>query len=69
MLAACDICWLCGHAGADTVDHVIPLRVLKQTGQMELANDPTNLRPAHLTCNSRRQDRPPTIEAKRSRLW
>ena len=41
ILAASDICWLCGHPGADTVDHVIEL----DRGGPEL--DPANLRPAH----------------------
>jgi hypothetical protein len=34
------ICWLCGHPGADTVDHVRPLA---EGG----TNDPANLRAAH----------------------
>src|SRR5262245_57006563 len=25
VLAASDVCWLCGHAGARQVDHVVPL--------------------------------------------
>lgn len=25
VLGASDICWLCGHAGSDAVDHKIPL--------------------------------------------
>lgn len=35
-----DTCWLCGHPGADTVDHVLPRH---HGGTHDLAN----LRPAH----------------------
>lgn len=70
VLAASNVCWLCGHTGADTVDHVIPLRVLRETGRMDLANDPGNLRPAHLSCNSRRQDKAPDLaRTSPSRRW
>ena len=40
ILDASDICWICGHHGADTIDHIVPLA---QGG----ANEPWNLRPAH----------------------
>lgn len=70
VLSQSDVCWLCGHIGADTVDHVIPLRVLRETGQMHLANDASNLRPAHRSCNSRRQDRMiATTIIRPSRRW
>ena len=42
-----DVCWLCGRAGADSVDHVIPL-------SWGGSDDLVNLRPAHLRCNQRR---------------
>lgn len=38
-------CWLCGEPGADTVDHVVPLA----SGG---TNERSNLKPAHLSCNS-----------------
>lgn len=44
-----DVCHLCGEAGADSVDHVIPRKVAP-----ELALEPSNLRPAHVSCNSAR---------------
>jgi 5-methylcytosine-specific restriction endonuclease McrA len=57
-----DICWLCGHPGADSVDHVVPIR---KGGE---AYDLANLRPAHFSCNSRKKDR--AIQPNHtSRLW
>jgi 5-methylcytosine-specific restriction endonuclease McrA len=61
VLARNSVCYLCGHSidqslhwndpmGA-TVDHVIPRRVAPH-----LALDPTNVRPAHRRCNSRKND-------------
>lgn len=49
VLSASDICWLCGQAGADTVDHILPISLYP-----ELAHDMSNLRPAHRSCNSRK---------------
>ncbi len=43
------ICHLCGGAGADTADHIIPR---SHGGTDDLAN----LRPAHATCNYSRRD-------------
>lgn len=40
ILAASDVCWICGRHGADTVDHITPLHA---GGTNSLAN----LRPAH----------------------
>ena len=40
-------CWLCGHPGADSVDHVTP-RSRGGTDALE------NMRPAHLFCNTGR---------------
>jgi 5-methylcytosine-specific restriction endonuclease McrA len=49
LLEESDICWLCGQAGADTADHVIPLSLAPH-----LAEEADNLRPAHRGCNSSR---------------
>jgi 5-methylcytosine-specific restriction endonuclease McrA len=35
-------CWLCGHGGSDSIDHVIPASVAP-----DLRADPANWRPAH----------------------
>lgn len=70
VLAASDICWLCGRGGADTVDHVIPL----SKGGDPL--DPSNLRPAHgkrqpwgCPGNFGRQNRPASLQPPTSRPW
>lgn len=42
---ATDICWICGHAGARTVDHEPPLSVLEAHGLDP--RDPQYLRIAH----------------------
>lgn len=42
ILGRSDMCWLCGQAGADSIDHIIEVAV---GGDMW---DPTNLAPAHL---------------------
>ena len=44
------ICWLCGQPGANTADHVLPIA---HGGN----DDPSNLRAAHLGCNSSRGSR------------
>ena len=62
ILAASDICWLCGHAGADAVDHKAPVAL-----RPDLEHDPTNLAPAHhfepcptcgIKCNRVKSDKP-----------
>lgn len=56
------VCWICLQPGATTVDHIVPVSL----GGSPL--DPSNLRPAHLTCNSRRGNgRQGTV--KHSREW
>jgi hypothetical protein len=53
VLAASDVCWLCGHGGSDSVDHVIPRAVCIAMEWLHLLNDPSNLRPAHhLPCGT-----------------
>ncbi len=69
LLAVYDICHLCGHGGADSLDHIIPRR---DGG----TNHPTNLAPAHfkpcpmchVRCNQRRGARV-LPSAHRSREW
>lgn len=46
-----DRCHLCGELGADTADHLIP----RAAGGDDSID---NLRPAHRSCNSSRQDMP-----------
>jgi len=41
VLRASDVCWICGHPGSDTVDHLVPLSM----GGPPL--DRSNLAPAH----------------------
>ena len=78
VLAASRICWLCGHDGSDSVDHVIPRAVALATGQDRLLNDAANLRPAHhqpcpqcgVRCNRKRgtgMGKPKTVG--QSRQW
>lgn len=73
MLAACDVCHLCGHAGSDAIDHVIPLA---RGG----TDSPANLRPAHHTapcptcgrkCNREKSDKliAPIIRRSSSLNW
>ena len=67
VLAANDVCWLCGKPGADTVDHVLPLSLYP-----ELAHDMSNLRPAHIACNSSKgagANAPRVGPMPRSRQW
>ena len=70
------ICWLCGHPGADTADHVIPLEQ-----RPDLAWDIRNLKPAHgerrtiaqhgFECigNYARGNAPAPTNATHSRKW
>ena len=66
VLETSDICALCGKPGADTVDHIIPRSIAP-----ELAEDITNCRPAHRSCNSSRGTGLPKHHKHmpRSRQW
>lgn len=59
ILAASDICWLCGQPGSTSVDHIVPLSLGGHP------TDPANLAPAHISCNSRRGNGAPK---KRQRI-
>jgi 5-methylcytosine-specific restriction endonuclease McrA len=73
LLAASDVCYLCGHPGSGAVDHVISRKL-----RPDLALDPANLRPVHgslwcqRACNEAKGDRPglPTRQQPwQSRRW
>lgn len=80
ILANSDICWLCGHAGARTVDHVT--RIRDWPPDLPGVNDLANLRPAHgagprisnpcptcrRMCNQEREHHNITPQ-RRSRIW
>lgn len=59
ILAASDVCHICGHPGSDAVDHVKALARAKDAAEAKrLDEDPSNLRPAHhdvpcATCGER----------------
>lgn len=57
VLTASDICGLCSHYGADSIDHVIPRALCLMAGRPDLVEDLVNLRPAHhqpcATCGRR----------------
>lgn len=59
-------CWLCGQPGADTVDHIIPLKHAPELGEVV-----GNLAPAHRSCNSKRGARLPNARSivSNSRRW
>lgn len=59
-----DICWICKHPGANSIDHVIPVKL---GGAMF---DPANLRPAHLRCNQKKGVKPGAqLRNPTSRRW
>jgi hypothetical protein len=81
MLAESDLCWLCGHNGARTADHIIPVKDwLDRFGNYDGVNHRSNLAPAHGTrgrqlnpcptcgrlCNQARRSHP---TQPRSRDW
>lgn len=70
ILAASDLCHVCGETGADAVDHVVPLA---KGG----TDEPSNLKPAHhdrpnsrgIRCNREKGDRIPETRMTTSREW
>jgi len=66
VLSASTVCWICGHDGADTVDHLIPLSL-----RPDLAHELSNLAPAHRSCNSRKGARlaEDVVRVPTSRRW
>lgn len=62
VLTISDVCWLCGHPGADTADHIIPV---SQGGNPYAVG---NGRPAHSKCNQQRGNKPPQF-TRTSRRW
>ena len=70
ILAASDVCHICGETGADAIDHVIPYA---RGG----TDDPWNLKPAHhnvansngVYCNRAKSDRLPDANLTTSRDW
>lgn len=63
VLARSRICWICGHAGANSVDHIVPIAA---------GGDPlalANLAPAHISCNSRKGKKLNVPQLKTSRQW
>ena len=77
VLQASTICWLCGHDGSDSADHLIPRALLLTTGQHHLLNHPSNLAPAHhqpcptcgQRCNRKRGTGTQRKQATASRQW
>jgi hypothetical protein len=59
-LTAHPTCWICGHDGADQIDHVIPVSVVP-----ELAMVVANWRPAHGVNGC--PECPPTVSADKRR--
>ena len=56
ILAESDICWLCGHGGAMTVDHIITAKHWPKGADgkhLPGLDEVNNLRPAHGTAGSR----------------
>ena len=57
------ICHLCGGAHADAIDHIVPV-------SWGGSDDPSNLAPAHTSCNTRKRDaRPDAWTWNRPGMW
>ena len=82
VLKGATVCHLCGgeldfnapprSPMSPSVDHILPVSALRdydRSTQERMATDPTNLRPAHYGCNSRRGNRPPKPQRKASQRW
>jgi len=73
-LAAHTVCWICGHPGANSVDHATPASVAPW-----LRFVVSNWRPAHgggrrcptcgTDCNAKRGDNPDLPKVTTSRRW
>lgn len=66
-----DVCHICGLPGSTTVDHYPVSRAdAIARGRLDLLEDRANLKPAHLSCNSRRgRGRKPKPLGRTSRQW
>ena len=82
VLKGATICHLCGgeldfdapHRSptSPSVDHILPVSALRGYDRMtqeRMATDPTNLRPCHYGCNSRRGNRAPKPARRASQRW
>jgi 5-methylcytosine-specific restriction endonuclease McrA len=52
LLSTDDVCQICGHAGAETADHIVPARLWPRGADgkpLPGMDDLSNLRPAHGT--------------------
>ena len=59
ILANSDLCHLCHHHGAKTIDHLVSVtQWLATHGNLDGVNHPTNLAPAHGTRGPRRPANP-----------
>lgn len=57
------VCHICGQPAADAIDHIVPVA-------WGGSDDPTNLAPAHTSCNSRKRDaRPDDWTWNRPSMW
>jgi hypothetical protein len=73
-LAVHTICWICGHGGANSIDHALPVSLFPW-----LKFEPSNWRPSHgggrrcptcgLDCNAKRGNSMTMPKITRSRAW